>query len=58
MPPLAAQAPPTGAANRGRTLLLRYEPYSDAFLAGLFVLSLLAAGGLSWLAGRHPKTGI
>ncbi|MEI8041380.1 MAG: hypothetical protein WCL11_08230 [Verrucomicrobiota bacterium] len=58
VPPLAAQAPPTGAANRGRTLLLRYEPYSDAFLAGLFVLSLLAAGGLSWLAGRHPKTGI
>ena len=36
------------AGGAGRVLWLKYEPYSDAFLVGCLVVSLLAAGGLGW----------
>jgi hypothetical protein len=58
VPPGAAPPAPDAPPDGSRVLALKYEPYTDACLLGLLALSLLAGGGLSWLAGRLRLTGL
>jgi hypothetical protein len=43
-------------AREGRTLLLKYEPYSTAWLLGCFAVSLGGAGCLCWSLRRNSNT--